>query len=242
MPRPYPPGAGPVKARIPGLSRADAARRPRPGPPRPGCHDGNWPGGKGAKQNDPTWHPQGGRVNGSEGLRRTYRETVIACGDMVVASDLDTQLRQASRPRWGAPGAGPGDVPAARRDDHPARPRPQARDPHPHLHRVDRCPPGLPRGRPRRPLWHEYRGLLSLHPRRGGHRDRVGRAGGRLGEGAKRVGGAVDHVRTRLPMPWSAWSATMAPSSSTARCSIPVAATASPLPAVAPGRRTTARM
>ena len=30
------------------------------------------------------------------------------------------------------------------------------------------------------------------------------------GKGQDRVGGAVDHVRTRLPMPWSAWTATMA--------------------------------
>ena len=74
------------------------------------------------------------------------------------------------RPRYAATiasGARARTLPAARRHDHPVRDRPPARDPDPHLHRVDRCPPRLPRGRSRRLLRREHRGLLSLHtPRR----------------------------------------------------------------------------
>ena len=44
-------------------------------------------------------------------------------------------------------------------------------------------------------------GLLPLHPLRRGHRHRVGRARGRLGQGPERVGGAIHRVRQRLPMP-----------------------------------------
>ena len=123
---------------------------------------------------------------------------------------------QPAHPRAAA-GPRPGPVPAARRHDHAARHRPPARDPDPHLHRVDRCPAGLPGGRSRRALWRQApRASISAPSARWTSPPR-GSSWSPSGARARTASAAPSTTSGRAcPCPWSAWTATTAPSSSTA--------------------------
>ena len=76
--------------------------------------------------------------------------------------------------------------------------------------------PGFLRGRSRRSLREQYRGLLPLYTLRGGHRHGVDRARSRLGQGPGARGRRRSIGCARAcPCPCSAWTVTTAPSSST---------------------------
>ena len=68
----------------------------------------------------------------------------------------------------------------------PARHLAQARDPHPHLHRVGRRAARVLRGGSRRPLRQQHPGLLPLHPLRRRYRDRPGSSSKPSGARARR--------------------------------------------------------
>ena len=225
------PAAAPRAAaarRRPGPAAARARTAPR-SPPRPRS-SGRPAAGSAPIASSPScpssWTASSGATNS-----RSPRRSTSSCGRPAGPPSPACSRPPAPATRGAAPRSpGPGTVPPAP-------------DPHSHLHRVDDARPGFLRGRSRRPLWHEHPGLLPLHPVRRRHRHGWIELEAVWGKGQARVGGAVHHVRTRLPdAPASAWTATTAPSSSTRLSTGTVAATASPSPAAAPGRRTTVPM
>ncbi len=153
-----------------------------------------------------------------------------------------SSLRQVSRPDpRAAAGARPGAVPAARRHHHAARHLAQARDPHPHLHRLGRRPARLLRDRSRRSLWDaapraftSVRSARSTSPRRGSSSKPSGARAS--SESAGRASGA----RALARAPDGPRQLTMARVHQPPPLRLVSARTASPSPAAGPGRRMTA--
>ena len=108
-------------------------------------------------------------------------ERLSRCGELTVTPAVEKLVQPASRPTLA-------------RLRHLA----QARDPHPDLHRVGRCTPGVLRGGSRRPLWEQHPGLLPRHPLFGRYCDHLGRARSRLGERAT-ASGLRCPLRPRAP-------------------------------------------
>ena len=106
---------------------------------------------------------------------------------------------------------------------------------------MGRCPPGLSRGRSRRPLRPQHDRVLSLHPVRRRHRHRLDRARGRSGARATSAWAAPSIAPANVcRCPCSAGTVTRAPSSSTKPSGATASAMASPSPEAAPTERTTA--